>query len=171
MTEPLKKFSLSQRNRPLDNLYHFYEKGDIDLNPPYQREVVWNDDRQRALICSIIRGFPIPSIVLNDRLSAGWLNGRSEGATFAVVDGKQRLTSIIRFMSGELDVPSHWHELFDNSEEFYRLPQESVSIPRRHFSHKAIATVEGTLSSIEEEEELYNLVNYGGVPHGESDFD
>lgn len=64
-------------------------EGELDLNPPYQREYIWSNPDSQKLIESILRGIPLPSIILatvadDDRLQ--------------IVDGKQRLTSILRFV-------------------------------------------------------------------------
>lgn len=60
-----------------------------NLTPSYQRGDVWaNGDRQR-LMGSILRGVPLPSIIL---LRTG------PTTPYEVVDGKQRLTAILRFV-------------------------------------------------------------------------
>jgi hypothetical protein len=61
----------------------------LDLNPSYQRDFVWSNADSQMLIESILRGIPLPSIILA-RVST---NQR-----FQIVDGKQRLTAILRFM-------------------------------------------------------------------------
>jgi hypothetical protein len=61
----------------------------LDLNPTYQRDFVWSNADSQMLIESILRGIPLPSIIL----ARGSGNQR-----FQIVDGKQRLTAILRFM-------------------------------------------------------------------------
>lgn len=61
----------------------------LNLTPTYQRGDVWNTRDRQALIESILRGIPLPSIVL---LRAG------ASKPHEVVDGKQRLTAILRFV-------------------------------------------------------------------------
>ena len=63
----------------------------LNLNPSYQRGDVWPTSDAQKLIESILRGIPLPSIILLK--PNGTLQSRYE-----VVDGKQRLTSILRFM-------------------------------------------------------------------------
>lgn len=62
---------------------------DINLTPSYQRGDVWSTNDRQALIESILRGIPLPSIIL-----------REVGAADPqeVVDGKQRLTALLRFV-------------------------------------------------------------------------
>lgn len=60
-----------------------------NLTPSYQRGDVWKNTDRQALIESILRGVPLPSIIL---LRTGRRSPRE------VVDGKQRLTAILRFV-------------------------------------------------------------------------
>lgn len=61
----------------------------LDLDPSYQRDVVWSNSESQKLIESIARGIPLPSLILtHDPSTKKW----------QIVDGKQRLTSILRFM-------------------------------------------------------------------------
>lgn len=58
----------------------------FEFNPPYQRsDNAWTKEQQNGLINSMIQGYPIPPVYLIER----------EKNTFIVVDGKQRLTTII----------------------------------------------------------------------------
>lgn len=65
------------------------QRHQLDLNPTYQRDFVWSNSDSQMLVESILRGIPLPSIILA-RVST---NQR-----FQIVDGKQRLTAILRFM-------------------------------------------------------------------------
>ena len=68
------------------------KKNQLNLSPTYQRGDVWPTSFCQQLIESVLRGIPLPSIILL-RPQAGKGTGPYE-----VVDGKQRLTSILRFM-------------------------------------------------------------------------
>lgn len=63
---------------------------ELNLSPSYQRADVWPTADAQLLIESVLRGIPLPSIIL--------LQDDEGGVSFEVVDGKQRLTSILRFM-------------------------------------------------------------------------
>lgn len=60
-----------------------------NLTPSYQRGDVWRNADRQSLIESILRGVPLPSIIL---LRTG------PSTPHEVVDGKQRLTAILRFV-------------------------------------------------------------------------
>ncbi|WP_162458430.1 DUF262 domain-containing protein [Pseudactinotalea terrae] len=67
------------------------KSGRLDLSPSYQRGDVWPTADAQLLMESILRGIPLPSIII--------LRPRSVAdAPFEIVDGKQRLTSILRFI-------------------------------------------------------------------------
>lgn len=73
------------------DVWHIFQltKKKLNLAPSYQRGDVWRTGDRQALIESILRGIPLPSIILL----------RTGGTTpHDVVDGKQRLTAILRFV-------------------------------------------------------------------------
>lgn len=63
----------------------------IDLNPSYQRGIVWNDEKQSAFINSVMRGIVPNAIIIN-----------YEDLKKTCMDGKQRLTSLVRFKNNEI---------------------------------------------------------------------
>lgn len=66
----------------------------INVEAEYQRGKVWSEAQQAFLIDSILRGFDIPKL---------FLSKRPDGSQhlFDVIDGKQRLTAIWRFVADE----------------------------------------------------------------------
>ena len=159
----LKPFPLHNHTYPMSVLLGWADRGELLLEAPYQRGHVWGEKRQANLIRSIMLGMPISNIILNDRLEAGGL----ETAGFVVVDGKQRCTALLRWMRGELQVPGDW----------FGLPAKTIcwhdlSKPQQlKFGNRGLAAMLGQLPTLEDEEEVYDLVNFGGVPHGEFDTD
>ncbi|NEP59750.1 MAG: DUF262 domain-containing protein [Symploca sp. SIO2G7] len=75
----------------------YLEKDDDDLSeiyvPEYQREFVWDIDRQSRLIESIILGLPIPLIFVAEIKETGRLE---------IVDGSQRVRTLAAFMTNQL---------------------------------------------------------------------
>lgn len=67
------------------------EKGNIDLQPQFQRRAAWDAVRKSRLVESIIVGMPVPNIVLAEN--------KEQRGKFIVIDGKQRLVSISEFFS------------------------------------------------------------------------
>ncbi len=62
----------------------------LNLTPSYQRGDVWGTPARQMLIESILRGIPLPSVIL--------LKPEDPSQPHEVVDGKQRLTAILRFV-------------------------------------------------------------------------
>ena len=63
----------------------------LNLSPGFQRDSVWTWGDRQKLIDSIIRNYPLPAIFLYRREENGEI-------IYDVIDGKQRLESILMFM-------------------------------------------------------------------------
>ena len=74
-----------------DTIVNQLNKGNIDLNPKFQRREAWTGPRKSKFIESLILGLPIPQIILAER--------KEKKGTYIVIDGKQRLLSIRQFFS------------------------------------------------------------------------
>ncbi|TAL33585.1 MAG: DUF262 domain-containing protein [Phenylobacterium sp.] len=70
-------------------------KGNIELNPGFQRREAWRLPRKSKYIESLVMGIPVPQIVLAER--------RDKKGAFVVIDGKQRLLSLRQFAAREDD--------------------------------------------------------------------
>jgi hypothetical protein len=130
------------------------DAGDIDLQPDFQRQEVWQAQKKRKLIDTIVRGWSVPPIFL-----VVVADGRME-----VLDGQQRLAAIRDFVHNNFSIdgtitppddavialsgkfyrtlPIAWKRLFDQytlrcfrltdykpdepSELFYRLNQPTM---------------------------------------------
>ena len=166
----LKRMSLQQMNRPIDVFEYWIRENWLELNPPYQRGDVWGTKRRQNLIRSVLLGVPIPSVVVNDRMEAKFVGDGP--IKYAVIDGKQRITSIRMFMNGELLVPLDWFGLEHVHENHI---QDQISflnlsdLGKRCFSRIPIAVSEGKLKTIQEEKEVFDLINFGGLAQGEVD--
>ena len=69
----------------------------LDLAPEYQRGAVWSRKRQTLLIDSMLKGYDLPKFYMRQ------LSGDKE--LYEVVDGVQRLTSMVNFMNGDFALP------------------------------------------------------------------
>jgi len=69
----------------------------LDLDPPYQRRSVWSPKDRRFFLDTIFRGFPSPSIFLHKEVD-------QDKTIYSVVDGKQRLETIIKFANNEIPI-------------------------------------------------------------------
>jgi hypothetical protein len=98
--------------------YHYIE-GHLELRPPFQRKPVWTEKQRCALIESILLGIPVPEIYVQVTQS-------EEGTAFyGVVDGQQRLRTILQFVGVE-DEEDQEDEEDHNLFVLERLPANSV---------------------------------------------
>ncbi len=88
--EELEFANITSRDWTVETIISQVNKGNIDLYPKFQRRNAWTDKRRSLLIESLIVGMPVPEIVLAE-------NPKKKGS-FIVIDGKQRLLSIVGFI-------------------------------------------------------------------------
>jgi hypothetical protein len=85
---------MSNRRQNFQTISWFWDlhnKELLNLDPPYQRRSVWNQDYKDYFIDTILLGYPAPAIFLYQDVSP-------DGSTkYSVADGKQRLTTIFEF--------------------------------------------------------------------------
>jgi hypothetical protein len=68
----------------------------IDIKPKYQRRARWDVEKQSALIESFLLNIPVPPIFLAE----------DEYGKYSVIDGKQRITAINKFINEGLELKS-----------------------------------------------------------------
>lgn len=90
----------------ISEFFERYKLNKYNFEPRYQRRGdVWDDEKQSFLIDSILKNYPLPPIFLHQRID------EDTGATrYDIIDGKQRLTAIIRFLNGEISLPQDFDE-------------------------------------------------------------
>lgn len=105
----MKRFKRHETSFTIATLWEFKSLDKINLEPKYQRSSnVWNIEKQSFLIDSIVKNFPIPPVFLHE-----FIDQETGKTKYDVIDGKQRLTSIFKFIEGNLALPS------DSSEDGY----------------------------------------------------
>ncbi|KAI0776998.1 hypothetical protein BD413DRAFT_524648 [Trametes elegans] len=139
------------------SLYEQISAQDIDLQPEYQRDVVWPDNKQIGLIDSIFRNFYVPPVIFV-------VHTMDDGAERRVcVDGKQRLTSIYRFISGEIP----HKDAFTGEKFVFRNDMgnsKAQILPERYrklFLNKQIVCMEYQEITPENEREIFQRVQLG----------
>jgi hypothetical protein len=98
--------TIDVKNRTIQTLMSEVKSGKY-LLPSFQRQYVWDEDDVRALIDSIINNYPIGTIILWKPSNASIpevdpfskplidVEGKQTAETFYVIDGQQRLTSLL----------------------------------------------------------------------------
>lgn len=72
----------------IGELVNLYDDKEMDIRPEFQRLFRWNTEQKSKFIESILLGIPLPSIFVSQREDGIW----------EVVDGLQRLSTILQFM-------------------------------------------------------------------------
>ena len=71
------------------------KKGNISLDPGYQRRDAWRSERKSRFIESLLLGLPIPQLVLAE--------SKERRGSYIVIDGKQRLLTLSQFAGNPKD--------------------------------------------------------------------
>ncbi len=91
--------------RSCADLYRLYKTGKLELYPDFQREVVWNQDERSKFIDSLVKQLPIPSLCLSlDYKTQKWM----------VIDGLQRMNSIVSFLGEETFIIKNLQDIHPN---------------------------------------------------------
>jgi len=80
-----------KNDRSIFELYRRYQRGDLNLDPEFQRNYVWDDKRASLLVESVLLEIPIPVIYLAEE----------DDGKFTIIDGQQRLRSFFRFINND----------------------------------------------------------------------
>ena len=93
-------------------LYLYSDKKHIKMDPEYQRMGdIWNTEKRQLLIDSILNGFDIPKIYFHKYSSPKVENGIP--IRFSIVDGRQRLEAIWKFIDGDFPLSDDFSYLED----------------------------------------------------------
>jgi uncharacterized protein with ParB-like and HNH nuclease domain len=98
-SEPKMRDSQTLRTQyRVSDFVSWQREGALELNPNFQRRLVWKKGAKSYLVDTILRGLPIPIIFLRDL--------RSDLKTFKakrdIVDGQQRIRTLLSFVDHEL---------------------------------------------------------------------
>lgn len=93
----LEKTKIVKQTWSILEIYQKVQSGKLILDPNYQRNIIWKSDKKVAFIESLYMGILIPPIYVVE------IPGESvlDGASYEVVDGKQRLTTILDFIGNK----------------------------------------------------------------------
>ena len=89
---PLDALLIRNENRTIYDVLRRIRQGQYVMNPEFQRDFIWPDDKQSKLIESVVMRIPLPVFYLAE----------DDNGKMLVVDGLQRLSTFQRFESGDL---------------------------------------------------------------------
>jgi hypothetical protein len=136
---------------------HLASGGELFLDAQYQREYVWGKEQQQALMQSIFNGVPLGGIAVV-------INPDSVEQYCEVVDGKQRLTTILKFVNNEFAYigpqgkSAYFRDLDFTSQRLFK----TVHLPEHQLLRK-----DGGEVSLAQKLEYFMRINFGGIPQDE----
>lgn len=155
---------LSPETAEKERKTHRYYDFDVFL-PEYgvnlQRPYVWTSIQQTEFLISMLQEKPLESVVVIQRD----LDSRGDNVVMEVIDGKQRLLTIKKFLDGEIGMK------MNGSVVYYKDFDKNARIYFRSRAHNMIATVYYTGEDIPmtdaQKIQLFNYYNFSGTPQTE----
>ncbi|MDD5650853.1 MAG: DUF262 domain-containing protein [Candidatus Nanoarchaeia archaeon] len=152
----LPKFDIKNPNykvniRWIDFKEHYIEDNKLNINPDYQREHVWTTKQRIKYIEYILKGGQSGKDIYANH--PNWM-GSFKG-DFSLVDGKQRVTTVLMFLDNEFPI-------FENvyCRDINRLPNDAEFI--FHVNN---------LKTKKEEMQWYIDMNNGGTAHTDEEIE
>jgi len=108
------------------------------LIPSHQREYCWTSKLQENFIESILRGYPIPSMLMS----------KERGENYSIEDGRQRLTTAMRFRDN----------LFTFKGKYYK---DLLQVEQERFDKYKVLAITFSGANLEERIEIFDWFNSG----------
>lgn len=121
----------------------------LDLTPPYQRKSVWSSKDRKFFLDTIFRNYPAPPVFIHRSVD-------DQGYTkYHVVDGKQRLETILLFFKNKIAIDSNFGDVNLNGKKFRDL---SADCKRKFWDYTLVVDF---IDSIDGKniEEVFDRVN------------
>lgn len=117
----MSRLSVERRHFPVQELLRWHDS--LVLEPDYQREGgIWTKNRQQLFIDSLLNGFDVPPLYLHRLRPPEFRGGRT--ASYAVIDGRQRLEALEEFAAGRLALAEDFQLLEEVSDRQLPLMEE-----------------------------------------------
>lgn len=133
-------FGFEGRGRDRDRLWSI---------PDYQRGRVWTDEQASAFCGHVLTGGSVPAM---------WLNRSETRKEIEIIDGQQRLTSLFRWIKGEIPAT-----LLDGETQIWSKDFEDADW--RYLCAKIMVKIKFVDLTRKEAIGLYLRLNTGGTPH------
>lgn len=138
-----------------DKIEKDIEEYGLNLDPDFQRAHVWNMEQRVSYMEFLLKGGKSNPIYFNHE---GWM--RSFNGEYVIVDGKQRLTSILMFLNNEYPV-------------FKEMDKEGIGFYAREFDiiPNDVVFIVNDLPNRELVLKWYLQMNKGNVAHTKEELD
>jgi hypothetical protein len=92
------------RTYSINDFLEWYDNNQLELSPRFQRRSVWTDQARSYLMDTIVRGKPIPKLFIRQKI-----NALTKGSVREVVDGQQRLRTILKYLKDGFQISKRHH--------------------------------------------------------------
>lgn len=113
MTQQIKP---SVTNPTIARIYGDIRDKKLEIAPDFQRRFVWTQEHQEKFIDTILNGFPFPEIYV----CRGETNIKTLKTTEKVIDGQQRLTTIVNYIENNFEKDLTFIKPFNELDEDVR---------------------------------------------------
>lgn len=154
---------LTIRGENVQRLYSWYREHRFEVNRRYQRKLVWTIDEKRAFIDSILKGFPVPLILVAEY-------DRGDGLRYEIIDGMQRMNALFSYIEQDFDLAGKHFDLDTMAEtkqlaDDKELKQAKPKLDRKKCVQLASYPVPISVYRIESEDgvdEVFRRINSNG---------
>lgn len=112
---------------------HKADPPEIKIQPEWQRLFRWSREQQTAFIESLILEIPIPPLFFFEAEDGRW----------ELLDGLQRLSTIIKFMGTGSDVPTEYQGEEKNEDDWHYDNQNEITEPLQLLGTKYLTALQG----------------------------
>jgi hypothetical protein len=95
------------RTYSVNDFLEWSDNGQLELSPRFQRRSVWTDTARSFLMDTIISGKPMPKVFIRQKL-----NPQTRKSIREVVDGQQRLRTILAFMKDGFVISKRHNKIY-----------------------------------------------------------
>lgn len=163
MAESAQTQDLTVKGESIERIYGNYVNRRYIVNRRYQRKLVWTLDEKRSFIDSISKGYPVPIFLLAEKRTG-------ERSVFEIIDGMQRLNSVMSFVENEFSLNGEFFDLNTMAEskallDSGRLVQGEPVLAREMCVRIAAYTTPLSIfesADDEEVDEVFRRINSGG---------
>lgn len=154
---------ITPRGMSVQEAYRHYVDGKFLVNRRYQRKLVWSVNEKEYLIDSILKGLPIPLILL----------GESSENKLEIIDGLQRMNAIISFIENRFSLNGKYFDVrqFTRAQQAgdggtfdYKKEPESLLSPEEcaNILDYQLATTTYPTTTEDEITNIFGRINSGG---------
>ena len=86
---------LNSTRRSVSWFKQAHDSGTLTVKPPFQRNPVWTEAQKSYLIDSILKGYPIPELYVQETVDETGVEQHT------IVDGQQRVRACLEFLEGK----------------------------------------------------------------------